>query len=41
MPDKKDTPAALCDRAGVPIFMKDSLRGIMGTDFRQEFPWVV
>ena len=34
-----DKLAALCDRAGVPIFMKDSLRGIMGTDFRQEFPW--
>lgn len=36
-----DKLAALCDRAGVPIFMKDSLRGIMGADFRQEFPWGV
>lgn len=25
----------------VPIFMKDSLREIMGADFRQEFPWEV
>ena len=24
-----------------PIFMKESLRGIMGDDFRQEFPWEV
>ena len=24
---------------GVPIFMKESLRGLMGDDFRQEFPW--
>lgn len=23
----------------IPIFMKESLRGIMGEDFRQEFPW--
>lgn len=23
----------------VPVFMKESLRGIMGDDFRQEFPW--
>lgn len=28
-----------CDRRGKPIFMKDSLREIMGSDFRQEFPW--
>lgn len=26
---------------GVPIFMKESLRGLMGDDFRQEFPWEV
>lgn len=25
----------------VPVFMKESLRGLMGTDFRQEFPWEV
>lgn len=24
---------------GVKVFMKESLRGIMGSDFRQEFPW--
>ena len=23
----------------VPVFMKESLRGLMGEDFRQEFPW--
>lgn len=23
----------------VPVFMKESLRGLMGADFRQEFPW--
>lgn len=34
-----DKLAALCDRAGVPIFMKESLREIMGVDFIQEFPW--
>jgi len=34
-----DKLAALCDRANVPIFMKESLRELMGTDFRQEFPW--
>lgn len=36
-----DKLAALCDRAGVPIFMKKSLREIMGADFRQEYPWGV
>ena len=34
-----DKLTALCDRSGVPIFMKESLREIMGDDFRQEFPW--
>ena len=34
-----DKLATLCDRAGVPIFMKESLRDLMGCDFRQEFPW--
>ena len=29
------------DKAGKPVFMKESLREIMGDDFRQEFPWVV
>lgn len=26
---------------GIPVFMKESLRVIMGEDFRQEFPWEV
>lgn len=30
-----------CKRCRVPIFMKESLRGLMGADFRQEFPWEV
>lgn len=29
------------DRVGVPVFMKESLRELMGDDFRQEFPWEV
>ena len=28
-----------CEVSGIPVFMKESLRGIMGEDFRQEFPW--
>ena len=28
-----------CKRCRIPIFMKDSLRELMGVDFRQEFPW--
>lgn len=28
-----------CNNAGVPIFMKESLRELMGQDFVQEFPW--
>lgn len=27
------------DKAGKPVFMKESLRGLMGADFKQEFPW--
>ena len=27
------------DRNHIPVFMKESLRGMMGDDFRQEFPW--
>ena len=23
----------------IPVFMKESLRDLMGDDFRQEFPW--
>lgn len=30
---------AACGDFGKPVFMKESLRGIMGEDFRQEFPW--
>lgn len=26
---------------GMKVFMKDSLRELMGADFRQEFPWIV
>ena len=25
----------------IPVFMKESIREIMGKDFRQEFPWEV
>lgn len=28
-----------CREYGTPVFMKESLREIMGDDFRQEFPW--
>lgn len=28
-------------KTGTPVFMKDSLRDLMGDDFRQEFPWEV
>ena len=28
-----------CAELGKQIFMKESLRGLMGEDFRQEFPW--
>lgn len=30
-----------CDYYKTPIFMKESLRSIMGDDFRQEYPWEV
>ena len=36
-----DEIAAECRRCRVPIFMKESIREIMGADFRQEFPWEV
>lgn len=29
------------DKNHIPVFMKESLRGLMGDDFRQEFPWEV
>ena len=28
-----------CEANKIPIFMKESIRGLMGDDFRQEFPW--
>lgn len=28
-----------CREEDVPIFMKESLRDLMGSDFRQDFPW--
>lgn len=28
-----------CKEMNIPIFMKESLRGLMGNDFVQEFPW--
>lgn len=31
--------AEACKRYRTPIFMKESLRGLMEADFRQEFPW--
>ena len=30
-----------CEDYGTPVFMKESLRTMMGDDFRQEFPWEV
>ena len=30
-----------CEDYGTPVFMKESLRELMGSDFRQEFPWEV
>lgn len=30
-----------CEDYGTPVFMKESLRELMGDDFRQEFPWEV
>lgn len=34
-----DGIAEACKRFRTPIFMKESLHGLMGEDFRQEFPW--
>lgn len=36
-----DEIASAAKKAGTPVFMKESLRKIMGDDFRQEFPWEV
>lgn len=34
-----DNAVAQCRNMGVPVFMKGSLREIMGADFVQEYPW--
>lgn len=34
-----DEIVSAAKKAGTPVFMKESLREIMGNDFRQEFPW--
>ena len=41
IPEKSwvDNAVEMCRRIGAKVFMKESLRGIMGDDFRQEFPW--
>lgn len=41
VPEKSwiDNIANACAELGKPIFMKESLRDLMGADFRQEFPW--
>ena len=36
-----DSIVQICDERKIPVFMKESLRGLMGDDFRQEFPWEV
>lgn len=36
-----DRLAGMCDSLNSKIFMKESLRELMGSDFRQEFPWEV
>jgi len=37
-----DSLVKQADRFGVKVFMKNSLRGIMGADFRQDrLPWTV
>ena len=36
-----DEIAAECKRRRKPLFMKDSLRDLMGDDFKQEVPWEV
>lgn len=34
-----DEIVSAAKKAGTPVFMKESLREIMGDDFNQEFPW--
>ena len=42
-PEKEwvDAIVKVCDYYGTPVFMKESLRDLMGEDFRQEYPWGV
>ena len=41
IPEKSwiDDIATECQNYNVPIFMKESLRSLMGTDFVQQYPW--
>lgn len=34
-----DNIVQICDEHDIPVFMKESLRGLMGSEFRQELPW--
>lgn len=34
-----DEIVSTAKKAGIPVFMKEALRPIMGGDFQQEFPW--
>lgn len=36
-----DNIVQICDERSIPVFMKESLRGLMCEGFRQEFPWEV
>ena len=36
-----DNAVQMCRNVGAKVFMKESLREIMGDDFRQEYPWEV
>lgn len=41
IPEKRwvDDIADKAKKNGIPVYMKESLRELMGDDFRQEFPW--
>lgn len=41
VPEKEwvDEVARFAHGNGIPVFMKESLRAIMGEDFKQEYPW--
>ena len=43
IPEKRwvDDIADKAKKNGIPVYMKESLRELMGDDFRQEFPWEV